>query len=109
MWHLGYAGACWHARCEVRGIPIKIMKTIHHLTSALVAAGSAGVAFLTLSHLISAEFGFALLAIIALTGFVLFDYARPMKSLRPPAPVLRPTLPSASPSATSTDCCARAA
>lgn len=85
------------------------MKTIHHLTSILVAAGSAGVAVLTLSNLISADLGFALVSIIALAGFALFDYARPMKSLRPLAPVLRPVLPSASPSATSADCCVKAA
>ncbi len=69
------------------------MKTINHITSALVAAGSAGVALLSLSDLISPELGFAALSLLGLAGFVLFDYARPMKSLRPLAPVLRPALP----------------
>lgn len=69
------------------------MKTINHVTSALVAAGSAGVALLTLSGLVPAELGFAGLTVLGLTGFALFDYARPMRSLQPLAPVLRPALP----------------
>jgi hypothetical protein len=73
------------------------MKTIHHLTSALVAAGSAGLALLTVSGLFSAEIGFAALSILGLVGFALFDYARPVKSLHVPlAPVLRPALPAVS-------------
>lgn len=69
------------------------MKTIHHLTSALIAIGSAGVALLTVSGLFPAEIGFAALSIVGLVGFALFDYARPLKSLRAPlAPVLRPAL-----------------
>ncbi len=69
------------------------MKTIHHLTSALVAAGSAGVALLTLSGHIPSDLGLASLTVAGLFGFALFDYARPVKSLRPLAPVLRPSLP----------------
>ena len=69
------------------------MKTIHHLTSSLVAAGSAGVALLTVSGLVPAELGFAGLSVLGLSAFALFDYARPVRSLRPLAPVLRPALP----------------
>ncbi len=72
------------------------MKTIHHLTSALVAAGSAGVALLTISGHIPSDFGFASLTVAGLLGFVLFDYARPVKPLHAAlAPVLRPALPTA--------------
>lgn len=69
------------------------MKTIHNLTSSLIAAGSAGVALLILSDLVPAELGFAILSILGLSGFVLFDYARSVKPLRPLAPVVRPALP----------------
>lgn len=70
------------------------MKTIHHLTSALVAAGTAGVAILTLSGHIPSELGLASLTVAGLLGFVLFDYARPAKPLHASlAPVLRPSLP----------------
>ncbi len=72
------------------------MKTIHHLTSALVAAGSAGVALLTVSGHLPSELGLASLTVAGLVGFALFDYARPVKSLRPLAPVLRPSLPAVS-------------
>ncbi|RXK55822.1 hypothetical protein ESB00_08030 [Oleiharenicola lentus] len=72
------------------------MKTIHHLTSALVAAGSTGVALLTVSGHLPSELGLASLTVAGLLGFALFDYARPTKSLRAPlAPVLRPALPAA--------------
>jgi hypothetical protein len=73
------------------------MKTIQHLTSALVAAGSAGVALLTVSGHLPSELGLASLTVAGLVGFALFDYARPVKSLRAPlAPVLRPALPAVS-------------
>ena len=81
------------------------MKTIHHITSALIATGSAGLAFLTISGSIPADLGFATLAAMGIIGFALFDYARPSKSLRPLAPVLRPVLPSES--ARPVVCCAR--
>lgn len=77
----------------VRGNTINVMKTIHHLTSALVAAGSAGLALMTLSDLVPAEAGFAILSILGLAGFALFDYARPTRSLEVVAPVLRPAAP----------------
>ncbi len=83
------------------------MKTIHNITSALVAAGSAGLALLTISGFIAADLGFAALAAMGIVGFALFDYARPAKSLRPLAPVLRPVLPSESTSPVV--CCARRA
>lgn len=70
------------------------MKHINHLISALVAAGSAGVALLTISGHLPSAFGFATLNAIGLLGFVLFDYARPVQKLRTPlAPVIRPALP----------------
>lgn len=73
------------------------MKTIHHLTSALIAAGSAGVALLTVSGHLPSEFGLASLTVAGLVGFALHDYGRPSKSLRVPlAPVLRPALPATS-------------
>lgn len=72
------------------------MKTIHHVTSALVAAGSAGVALLTVSGLVPAELGFAGFTVVGLAGFALSDYARPLKPLHAAvAPVLRPPLPAA--------------
>jgi hypothetical protein len=73
------------------------MKTIHNITSVLVAAGTAGVALLTFSGSLSANLGFALLGAFGVAGIALFDYARPVKSLRPLAPVLRPALPAAAP------------
>lgn len=76
-----------------RAIPINVMKTIHNLTSALVAAGSTGLALLTISDLVSAEFGFAVLSILGIAAFALFDYARPARTLAVAAPVLRPALP----------------
>lgn len=69
------------------------MKTIHHLTSAIVASGSIAVTLLTLGGVIPAELAFAGLSVLALAAFALFDYARPVKTLRVAAPVLRPTLP----------------
>lgn len=90
----------WHARCKCPRITIKDMKTIHHITSAFVAAGSIGVALLTLGNFIRADLGFSILATLGVSAFALFDYARPARSLRAPlAPVLRPVLPceSASP------------
>lgn len=78
------------------GIHIINMKTIHNITSALVASGSTGLAFLTISGVLPADLGFAALAIMGISAFALFDYARPAKSLRPLAPVLRPVLPSES-------------
>lgn len=89
------------------GIHINNMKTIHNITSALVATGSTGLAFLTISGSIPADLGFAGLAVMGITAFALFDYARPAKSLRPLAPVLRPVLPSES--ASPVVCCARRA
>jgi hypothetical protein len=77
----------------IHGIPIKVMKTIHNLTSALVAAGSAGVALLTISDLVPADLGFAVLTILGIAAFALFDYARPARSLAVAAPALRPELP----------------
>lgn len=72
------------------------MKTIHHVTSALVAAGSFGVALLTLTNLIPADLGFAGLAVLGISGFALFDYGRPVASLKVRAPVVRPALPAES-------------
>ncbi|HEX2861331.1 MAG TPA: hypothetical protein VHN79_06810 [Lacunisphaera sp.] len=72
------------------------MKTIHHLTSALVATGSLGVAVLTLTHFIPADLGFAGLVTLGLAGVMLFDYSRPVASLTVPATILRPVLPSES-------------
>lgn len=73
------------------------MKSISHLSSVLVAAGSAGVTVLTLGAYVPADFGFATLAALGVTTIALFDYARPVKSLLPLAPVLRPTLPGFAP------------
>ena len=72
------------------------MKSFTRLPSALVAAGTAGVALLTLSGLIPADFGFASLAALGLVAFAIFDYSRPVRSLYVLAPVLRPCLPSES-------------
>jgi hypothetical protein len=72
------------------------MKTIQFFTSALVATGSTVVALLTLSSVISADFGFASLAALGIAAFALFDYSRPAKSLNQPAQILRPMLPSES-------------
>ena len=74
-------------------IPINVMKTIHHLSSALIAAGSAGVAVMTVTGLVPDAVGFAVLSLLGLAGFVLFDYARTPRSLRPLAPIVRPALP----------------
>lgn len=89
------------------GIHINNMKTIHHITSALIATGSVGLALLTVSGSIPADLGFAALTVMGIAAFALFDYARPTKSLRPLAPVLRPVLPSES--ASPVVCCARRA
>lgn len=87
--------ASWHAHCIYRDITI-IMKTLHSIVSLLVAAGSAGVALMTLAGFLSAELGFASLAVLGLTAFALFDYARPRRSLEVAAQVLRPSLPTES-------------
>lgn len=73
------------------------MKSINNITSALFAAGTAGVAVLTYANYVSAELGFASIAVLGVTAIALFDYARPVKSLQPLAPVLRPALPVAAP------------
>lgn len=75
------------------------MKTIASFLSVSIAAGSAGVALLTLSGVISADLGFALLVVLGLAAIARFDYIRPARSLHTLAPVLRPALPceSASP------------
>jgi hypothetical protein len=72
------------------------MKTLHRFTSALVAAGSAVVALLTLGSFISAELGFASLIALGIAAFALFDYSRSTRSLAAPARILRPALPSES-------------
>jgi multisubunit Na+/H+ antiporter MnhB subunit len=73
------------------------MKHINHITSALLATGTAGVALLTLGGLVPADLGFSGLAVLGVVTIALFDYARPVKSLRPLAPVLRPALPATAP------------
>jgi hypothetical protein len=72
------------------------MKTIHYVTSILIAAASPGVAFLALADTISASIAFGSIVGLGFAGLLIFDYARPVKSLRPLAPVLRPVLPSES-------------
>lgn len=72
------------------------MNSLAKLFLALLAAGTAGVALLTLSGLIPADFGFASLAALGLVAFAIFDYSRPVRSLQVLAPVLRPCLPSES-------------
>lgn len=69
------------------------MKSFTRLSSALLATGTAGVALLTLSGLIPADFGFASLAALGLVAFAIYDYSRPARSLQVMAPVLRPCLP----------------
>lgn len=71
------------------------MKTIHNITSALIATGSVGTASLLLIGSVPTGVGFAILALLGLAGFMLFDYARAPRSLRPLAPVVRPALPGA--------------
>ena len=78
---------------KVPGILINVMKTIRHVTSFLIAAGSAGVALLTMAGSVPADLGFAVLSVLGLAGFMLFDYARSPKPLRSLAPVVRPALP----------------
>jgi len=84
------------------------MKTISFALTVLLAAGSAGVALLTLSGLFQAELGFASLAVLGLMGVAVFDYNRPQRSLTINAEVLRPALPSESTSPVAY-CCERAA
>jgi hypothetical protein len=89
------------------GIHINNMKTIHYITSILIAAASPGMAFLALTNLIPASVAFGSIVLLGFAGLVIFDYARPVRSLRPLAPVLRPVLPSES--ASPVVCCARRA
>jgi len=73
------------------------MKTIHHVTSALITAGSVGVAILTLSEIIPAEIGFATLSVAGIFAFAILDYSRPTRSLVSFTPLLRPNLPVVNP------------
>lgn|GEM_PF-1432064 len=82
---------------KVRDNLINVMKTIRHVTSALIATGSLGTAFLLLTNSVPADIGFAVLSVLGLAGFILFDYARSTKPLRPLAPVVRPALPGVTP------------
>jgi len=74
------------------------MKTLHQIASVLLAAGSAAVAFLVLSAFISADLALASLVAVGVAAFALFDYSRSSRSLTTSAQILRPGLPSVSPS-----------
>lgn len=69
------------------------MKTIPYISSALIAVGTPGVSLLTLGGLIPAAYGFAAVIALGFAGLMLFDYARPVRSLKSRTPVLRPALP----------------
>lgn len=68
------------------------MKTIPYLSSALIAVGSPGVTLLTVAGLIPAAYGFAAVIVLGFAGLLLFDYTRPVRSLKARAPILRPAL-----------------
>ena len=72
------------------------MKTLHQITSVLVAAGSTVAGFLILSSFISADLALASLVALGVAVFTLSDYSRSAKSLVVPARILRPALPSES-------------
>lgn len=69
------------------------MKTINNILSALIAAGAPGVALLALSDRIPADLALAVLTAIGLVAFAIFDYTRPVHSLKVPVQVLRPAVP----------------
>jgi len=69
------------------------MKTTRNILSIVIAAGSAGVALLTLSNVIAADIALALISVAGLIGFAALDYSRTTKSLRAPGRLLRPALP----------------
>ena len=71
------------------------MKTTRNILSVLIAAGAPSVALLAFSNRIPTDVALAAVTVASLAAFALVDYSRPMKSLRPLAPVLRPTLPAA--------------
>jgi hypothetical protein len=68
------------------------MKTTNNILSALIAAGAPGVALLALSNRIPADLALAVLTAIGLVAFAIFDYTRPVHSLKEPAKVIRPTV-----------------
>jgi hypothetical protein len=69
------------------------MKTTRNILSIVIAAGTAGVALLAISNIISADIALAIIAVSGLAGFAALDYSRNLKSLRVPGRLLRPTLP----------------
>jgi hypothetical protein len=69
------------------------MKTSRNILSALIAAGAPGVVLLALSNWIPADLSVAGLTAIGLFAFAIFDYSRPVATLRMPGVVVRPTLP----------------
>jgi hypothetical protein len=71
------------------------MKTSRNILSALIAAGAPGVLLLALGNWIPADLSVAGLTVIGLIAFAIFDYSRPVATLRVPGVVLRPTLPGA--------------
>lgn len=69
------------------------MKTTRNILSIVIAAGTAGVALLTLSNVIAADIALALISVAGLIGFAALDYSRTTKSLQVPGRLLRPDLP----------------
>jgi hypothetical protein len=69
------------------------MKTTRNILSIVIAAGTAGVALLTLSNVIAADIALALISVAGLIGFAALDYSRTTKSLQVPGRLLRPALP----------------
>jgi hypothetical protein len=73
------------------------MKTTNNILSALIAAGAPGVALLALRNRIPADLALAVLTAIGLVAFAIFDYTRPVHSLKVRAEVVRPTVPACHP------------
>jgi hypothetical protein len=68
------------------------MKTTRNILTALIAAGTPGVAVLTLTNLVPADLALAGLTAVGLFAFAIYDFSRNTASLRVRAAVLRPPL-----------------
>jgi hypothetical protein len=68
------------------------MKTTRNILSALIAAGTPGVALLALTDRVPADLALASITAVGLVAFAIYDFSRNTASLTVRATVIRPPL-----------------
>ena len=68
------------------------MKTTRNILTALIAAGTPGVALLALTDRVPADLGLASFTAVGLVAFAIYDFSRKTASLTVRAAVIRPPL-----------------